>query len=171
MRLRLRCADALKQTLLWAALGLLPNLLWELGQLPLYTLVDEQNGTRVAYAVGHCTLGDMSIAAVSFVLTSAMLGDTHWPARRPWRGAAIVIGLGLAYTVFSEWYNVYQVASWAYSPRMPLIAGLGLSPLPQWLLMPVVTLMVMRLAQHPPWSVETRQQGMHGTENREGTGR
>jgi hypothetical protein len=77
----------------------------------------------------------------------------------------------LAYTVFSEWYNVYQVGSWAYSPRMPLIAGIGLSPLLQWLLMPVGTLMVMRLVQHPPWSVETRQQGVDATENRKGTGR
>jgi hypothetical protein len=168
---RLRCPDALKQTLLWAALALIPNLLWEVGQLPLYTLANEQNGARVAYAVGHCTLGDMSIAAVSFALTRAMLGDAYWPLRRPWQGGAIVTGLGLAYTVFSEWYNVYHVGSWAYSPRMPLIAGIGLSPLLQWLLLPVVPLMVMRLAQHPPWSVETRQQGIHGTENRKGTRR
>jgi hypothetical protein len=81
----------------------------------------------------------------------------------------MVTALGLAYTVFSEWYNVYQVGSWAYSQRMPLMSGIGLSPLLQWLLLPIFTLMVMRLVQRRWWSVETRRQGVNSTENQEGT--
>ena len=161
----------LKHTLLWAALALFPNLLWEVGQVPLYTLVNEQSATKLAFAVGHCTLGDLSIAAVSFVLTSAVLGDVDWPARRPWQGGAIVTALGLAYTVFSEWYNVYQVGEWRYSPSMPLIAGLGLSPLLQWLLLPAVTLLPMRLLQLRRWPAEACRCAVPAPKNHEVTGR
>ena len=163
--------DLLKQTLLWAALAFFPNLLWEVWQIPLYTLVNEQSTAKVAYAVVHCTLGDASIAAVSFALTSMFLGDVYWPARRPWRGGALVTILGLAYTVFSEWYNVYQIGSWAYSPSMLLIAGIGLSPLLQWLLLPAVTLVPMRLLQHRRWPGEARHRAVATTANREVTKR
>jgi hypothetical protein len=50
--------DMLKQALLWAVLAFFPNLLWEVWQVPLYTLVNEQNTAKLAYAVGHSTLGD-----------------------------------------------------------------------------------------------------------------
>ncbi len=163
--------DVLKQTLLWAALAFFPNLLWEVWQVPLYTLVDEQNTATAAYAVVHCTLGDASIAAVTFALTCMLLGNAYWPARRPWRGIAIGMVLGLAYTVFSEWYNVHQIGAWAYSPSMPLIAGIGLSPLLQWLLIPPVTLILMRVFQLALWPVETRQHSVDTTANREVTKR
>lgn len=156
-----------KHSVLWAALSLLPNLLWEVGQLPLYTLINEPNPARLAYAVVHCTLGDVAIAAISYALTSAMLGDTHWPAQHPWRGVAIVTALGLAFTVFSEWHNVYQAGAWAYSPSMPLIAGIGLSPLLQWLLLPAVTLVPMRLLQLRSWPPQARPHGTAATRNRE----
>jgi hypothetical protein len=162
---------ALKHSMLWAVLTLLPNLFWEVGQVPLYALVDEHNTAKLVYAVAHCTLGDALIAGVSFALTNLILGEVYWPTRRPWQGGAIVTALGLAYTLFSEWYNVYQVGSWAYSPRMPLIAGIGLSPLLQWLLMPVVTLMLMRLVRHSSWPSQPRRPAVDTTENRRGTTR
>jgi hypothetical protein len=39
------------------------------------------------------------------------------------------LSAGFAFTVWSEWYNVYVLRSWAYAPAMPLVAGLGLAPL------------------------------------------
>jgi hypothetical protein len=64
-------------------LAFFPNLLWEVWQVPLYTLVNEQNTAKLAYAVGHSTLGDALIAGVSFALTSLTLGEVYWPTRRP----------------------------------------------------------------------------------------
>ena len=55
--------------------------------------------------------------------------------------------LGIAYTAGSEWYNVYEIGAWAYSPHMPLIVGIGLAPLLQWLVVPVATLLMVRASR------------------------
>jgi hypothetical protein len=47
---------------------------------------------------------------------------------------------GLAYTVFSEWLNTEIRGSWAYTdamPQLPLV-GAGLSPLAQWIVVPLI---------------------------------
>src|ERR1041385_616245 len=121
----------LRRALLWAGLSLALNLAWEVAQLPLYTIARDPSIARVAYAVLHCALGDAIIAAAGFTLAGFVLGDAGWPSSRPWLGGAVAISFGLAYTAYSEWYNVYQVGAWAYSARMPLVLGIGLAPLLQ----------------------------------------
>ena len=44
----------------------------------------------------------------------------------------------IAFTAWSEWYNVYRAGSWGYTASMPTIFGIGLSPLLQWLILPPV---------------------------------
>ena len=41
------------------------HLLWEIGQLPLYTIWSTDPLARQAFAVFHCTLGDAMIAGLS----------------------------------------------------------------------------------------------------------
>lgn len=51
----------------------------------------------------------------------------------------LAIIFAISYTIFSEWLNTDMRRSWAYNdlmPRLPLI-GTGLSPLIQWLLVPM----------------------------------
>jgi len=134
----------LGRALLWAGLSLALNLVWEVAQLPLYTIARDPSVARIAYAVLHCTVGDAIIAAAGFILAGFVLGDADWPFSRPWPGGAIAISFGLAYTAYSEWYNVYQVGAWAYSARMPLVLGIGLAPLLQWLFVPVAMLLIVR---------------------------
>ena len=133
-----------RRALLWAGLSLALNLMWEVAQLPLYTIASDPSVARIAYAVLHCTLGDAIIAAACFILAGFVLQDADWPTSRPWSGGAIATSFGLAYTVYSEWYNVYQSGAWAYSARMPLVFGIGLAPLLQWLFLPVATLLIVR---------------------------
>jgi hypothetical protein len=130
---------------LWAVLSLLFNLPWEIAQLPFYTLVATKSAGDVAYAIVHCTVGDMLIAAAVFSVTCGLLRRTDWPQKRPVAGWSLVTILGLVYTAWSEWRNVYQLGSWAYSADMPLVMGIGLSPLLQWLLIPAATLLVVRI--------------------------
>ncbi len=60
-------------------------------------------------------------------------------------GAAILfLGFGLTYTAWSEWFNTSIRAAWTYSPAMPLVAGIGLSPLLQWLVLPLLLVWIMR---------------------------
>jgi hypothetical protein len=116
------------------------SLAWETLHLPLYTLW--QTGTRgeQAFAVFHCTGGDLLIASASLILALVVVGDRRWPAGHYWRVASTAILLGLAYTVFSEWLNVALRGTWTYSERMPVLPlfsfNLGLSPLFQWIIVP-----------------------------------
>ena len=115
------------------------NLLWEFLQLPLFTLWKTASPTAIVFAVLHCWAGDVLIAF--FALTGGiLLTGGGWPARAYWRTAAVTIVLGLAYTVFSEWFNVTVRGSWAYAAAMPRVPplGTGLSPLLQWIVVPVI---------------------------------
>ena len=113
---------------------------WEVVQLPLYTLWMEGTRAEQVFAVLHCTAGDVLIAASALVCSLLIAGGRGWPAVRFWPVVGISMVLGLAYTGFSEWLNVYVRQSWTYSPLMPTLAlgpiRIGLAPLAQWLIIP-----------------------------------
>ncbi len=132
------------RTGLWAALAFVLNLTWEIAQVRLYTIWAEADRLNVAWALLHCSLGDVAIALAMFALAGMALRRADWPASRPWTGGAIVVIGAMAYTVWSEWYNVYRAGSWAYTASMPLIFGIGLSPLLQWLILPPLLVVAYR---------------------------
>lgn len=134
----------LARTGLWAALAFVLNLGWEVAQLRLYTIWAEAKPLSIAWALFHCSLGDVMIALALFALAGLVLRRADWPVSRPWAGGALVVAGTLAYTAWSEWYNVYRLGSWAYSASMPLIFGIGLSPLLQWLLLPPLLVIAYR---------------------------
>lgn len=73
---------------------------------------------------------------------------TDWPRQGFPRVAVLAIVLGIAYTAFSEWLNVYVRQSWAYADWMPTVTvgGIrtGLSPLLQWLVVPTLAFLAVR---------------------------
>ncbi len=128
---------------LWyGALVLAANLVWEVAHLPLYTLWRTASRSEQVFAVLHCTGGDALIALLSLGL--ALL------VHRAWRGPAEHFGrvlltatlIGIAYTVFSEWWNVELRGAWAYASAMPRLpwVGTGVTPLLQWVLLPPLCL-------------------------------
>ena len=129
---------------LWSTLAFALNLTWEIAQVRLYTLWAEADGLTVAWSLFHCTLGDVLIALALFALAGMALQRADWPVSRPWPGGAMVVSGAIAYTAWSEWYNVYRAGSWAYTVSMPLIFGIGLSPLLQWLILPPVLVLAHR---------------------------
>ena len=114
------------------------NLVWEEAQMPHYTIWNEGTAGSRAFAVLHCTAGDVLIALTVLAGALILVGNTAWPTRRAGRVTAVTVAAGLAYTVFSEWLNVEVRRSWAYSDLMPTLPpfGTGLSPLLQWLVVP-----------------------------------
>ena len=110
---------------LWSALAFVLNLTWEIAQVRLYTIWTEADRLSVAWALLHCSLGDVVIALSIYVLAGAALRRADWPVSRPWAG-------------------VYRASSWGYTASMPLIFGIGLSPLLQWLVLPPVLVVAYR---------------------------
>src|SRR5215217_6566045 len=83
------------------------SLTWEVLQLPLYTLWRTDSLPRIAFAVLHCTVGDLMIATVAVGL-ALLLVRSGWPEQASARARVMVLTtlFGTAYTIFSEWLNV-----------------------------------------------------------------
>ncbi len=144
---------------IWSALAFVSNLAWEIAHVRLYTIWAAADGPTVAWAVLHCSLGDVLIALAMFALAGIVLGRADWPASRPWTGGAIVVVGALAYTAWSEWYNVYRAGAWGYTTSMPMFFGIGLSPLLQWLILPPAVVAAYRTLVPVPFAGPARMRG------------
>ena len=117
------------------------NLVWEIGQLPFYTLWHDGSWQEISYAVAHCTTGDVLIA-LACAIAALAITRWHWPM--PGRQSTLFllcfIALSVAYTIFSEWLNTTVRLSWAYSNLMPVLPllGTGIAPLLQWISVPIL---------------------------------
>jgi hypothetical protein len=133
-----RHADARHTLARYLGFTAVANLAWEIAQLPLYTLWTEASHTTMAYAVAHCTVGDVMIALSTLAVALLVCRPGRWPEGGYRRVALVSVLLGIGYTVFSEWHNTTVTASWSYAESMPVVPviGTGASPLVQWLLLP-----------------------------------
>jgi len=119
-----------------AFMGLV-NLAWEIAQLPLYTIWTTGTRGEIAWAVVHCTVGDVLIAGAALLLALVVLRADSWPHARYLGVALLAVALGFVYTAYSEWLNTSIRQTWTYSAMMPVIPpGIGVSPLVQWLVIP-----------------------------------
>ena len=136
--------------LTWALWLFALNLVWEVVQLPLYTIGPDAAWPEVVYAVLHCTLGDAAMAFAAYLIAACATGEPQWPTGRPLAGLAIAVVVGETYTVWAEWYNVYVVRSWGYAAGMPTIRGIGVAPLAQWLVLPMLAFAILRFGPGRP---------------------
>lgn len=134
----------LSNLVFWIALAAPLHFAWEWAHAPLYTLWRGASGSVVAYSIAHCTAGDALIAGVSYLAGAACGRAVDWPNIAPIRGTTAAALSGVGYTAFSEWLNVHRLGSWAYTDAMPLVAGIGVTPLLQWLLVPSAMVFIWR---------------------------
>jgi len=129
--------DVLRRYLAFTAAA---NLLWESAHLPLYTIWREAEAGKILFAVAHCTAGDILIATAALVTALVVVRNAAWPDDGYRQVAMLTIAIGLGYTIFSEWLNTEVRESWAYTEIMPTlpVLGTGLSPLAQWIAVPLV---------------------------------
>ena len=128
----------------WIGWSFALNLVWEIAQLPLYAFPQGTPVSSITFAVAHCTLGDATLALVAYVAGAVATRRTAWPIERPAAGLFVVLGVTLGWTVWAEWNAVYVARAWAYGREMPVIGGIGLSPLLQSLVLPPIILATMR---------------------------
>jgi len=118
------------------------NLVWETAQLPFYGLWRDGSPDAIAFAILHCTAGDVLIAMTSELIALLVTGRSSWPAAGAARTGLVATAIGVIYTVFSEWLNVSVRGSWTYAPAMPVLPplGTGLLPVLLWLVLPPLCL-------------------------------
>jgi len=119
------------------------SLAWELLQSPFYADTFEAPWDTIIYNRIHCSVGDVMILLSAFWIVALMWGRS-WMSRAAWAPFVGFLVIGLAYTAFSENRNVEVLRSWAYSEWMPVIWGIGLSPLLQWIVVPAAVVKVVR---------------------------
>ena len=124
------------------------NLIWESAHLSLYTIWKTGTAREQAFAVIHCTAGDVLIALSSLTLALLLAGNERWPSSHFVTVAAFALAFGVAYAAFSEWLNVVVRGTWAYSEYMPVVSvggfPLGISPILQWIIVPACALAIAR---------------------------
>src|SRR5215469_14122159 len=103
------CDSADGPLLPWVALAIglaaIGHFLWEAIQLPLYTLWRPGTPREIAFALIHCTGGDILITTATLAGAAALARAFRWPPFG-WRMVLAAIILGAAYTILSEWLNV-----------------------------------------------------------------
>jgi hypothetical protein len=136
----------------YLAVVLVANLVWEILQLPLYSIWTTGTARKMTFAVIHCTGGDILIALSALTFALIVAGTKSWPVESYERVLSITLALGVGYTIFSEWLNIVVRAGWAYSDLMPVvpIINTGLAPLLQWILVPLLALSLARKAAIEP---------------------
>ena len=130
-----------RAVLLYLALAGAGHFLWEIAQLPLYTIWWTGTKREILFAVIHCTGGDLLITASAVALAALGARIGRWPLFGG-RMALTAILLGLAYSLFSEWLNTQLRQNWSYTKVMPVLPplGTGLTPFLQWLIVPAIAL-------------------------------
>jgi len=139
----------------YLVMSIVGHLIWEILQLPLYTLWATGTFQKKLFAIVHCTIGDVLIVAAALLLSLGMFARSRGANAGVAAVWAASLALGLSYTIFSEWLNTGVRASWTYSDFMPLVPviGTGLAPLLQWVVVPTLAMWIA-LGQ-APWRLET----------------
>lgn len=68
--------------------------MWQVLQLPLFTIGTAGTWVERAFAVVHCTGGDLLIALVSPIIALVSMWATDWPQHKFWRVAVAAVALG-----------------------------------------------------------------------------
>jgi hypothetical protein len=112
----------------WIALAIglaaIGHLFWEAAQLPLYTLWQTGTPREIAFALIHCTSGDILITTATFAVAASLAQAFRWPPFG-WCMVFTAIVFGAAYTILSEWLNVQIRRTWSYTAAMPVLPGMG----------------------------------------------
>ena len=136
----------MRRWLVFAALVVALNFAWEMAQGGLFTGMKAMPFWVASLRCLRAALGDLAITALAFFVAALAARDARWPAsRRPFFPFFVYLAVGLAVTVALEKYAV-ATGRWGYEPRMPLVMGVGLLPIAQWILIPAIVFAVVRNA-------------------------
>ncbi len=125
-----------------ACFSFLLHFLWEMLQVPLYADMARMAHWSGIVVCAKATAGDVVIALAAYATAAGFARTWHWRASRA--HVATYLAMGVIITVVLEGLNVYLWHRWAYAPAMPLVLGIGVSPLLQWVIVPPLALWLMQ---------------------------
>ena len=131
-----------------AVFALLLNFPWEILQVPLFAGMADGPYIDAIRGCTQATLGDAVIMLLAYWMVSGLAACRAWIlAPRAWQ-VALFLTIGVLITVAIELLATrgYWVEDWSYSPAMPVVPGIGvgLSPLLQWIVLPLLVVGFVR---------------------------
>lgn len=129
-----------------ALFSFLLHFVWEFWQAPTYAGMIELNHWDGIKLCTSATVGDVGFALTAFWTASAVARSRRWFLAPSVLSVASYLAVGIALTIGFEYYYTNISLRWTYSELMPLVPpfGTGLSPLLQWLTIPLLVLWFTR---------------------------
>ena len=131
-----------------AVFALLLNFAWEILQAPLYSSMADMPHAQVTKICLQATVGDTVIMLMAHGVVAFAARSRLWIAAAIGWHLAWLIAIGVSITAAIEWLATrgYWIANWSYLPTMPRVpgAGIGLVPLLQWVVLPLLTVWFVR---------------------------
>jgi hypothetical protein len=127
-------------------ISFLLNFVWEITQMPLYAEMglgirsDYLEFLRIHWEV---TAKDALMVVTVFLLIAVVLRNWNWI--KTWNKGWIMLWVALPlWQGIIEYYSVHMYDRWAYAGSMPLLFGVGISPLLQMLILPSIAILLSR---------------------------
>ena len=128
------------QFLILGFIVLILNLIWEFLHFPLYyNLTGISNISLLLIA----SIGDLFLISLIFLIVSYKNKTLNWIKAPDYSDYLLIILLGSFVSVLIEVINL-NIGSWAYREAMPVILGIGLSPLVQLSVTSILSLFILR---------------------------
>lgn len=122
------------------------HFIWELLQIPTYAGMAQLDHWTGVLVCTQATLGDAAFALTAFWITSIAARSRRWMSMPTTWHVLSYLSVGIGLTIGFEYYYTRITHRWTYSELMPLVPpfGTGLSPLVQWVVVPLLVLFVVR---------------------------
>ncbi len=125
-----------------AEFSFLLHFVWEFVQVPTYAGMAKMShwgGTKICLSA---TIGDVGFALTAFWIVALVSHSRDWILNPTGLQISIFVATGISLTIGFEYYYTEITGRLAYSELMPLVPpfGTGLSPLLQWLLIPLLVI-------------------------------
>lgn len=125
---------------------------WEMAQARLFTNFAGMSWWQHAPRCLFAALGDVTLSGLAWTCTALLFG-WRWPFEGRLTSPALLwIAVGEVATIALERWAL-AAGRWTYAPHMPIVFGVGLSPLLQWVIVPVLTLALARRSDGRPEDV------------------
>lgn len=130
---------------MWAiGLMLLCQYLWEFGEGPFYAGYTRLSTAHYAVICLYATFADLLIAAGGYAVVAIMWRSLRWPLhRRCVRPTIVWLIVGLATTFYLE-RRALAAGEWAYKTWQPTVDKVGIIPLLQWIVVPLLVMTLFR---------------------------
>src|SRR5260370_28110093 len=75
---------------------------WEVLQLPLYSIWRTGTFSEIAFAILHCTAGDLMIASLSLLIALLIFWNFAWPSESFFAVTVTTLGIAIGSTLYTD---------------------------------------------------------------------